>query len=98
MLALGSFFHYANGFSKPEAYDLTLPEYNLVGKLKDSLFPQPRLDFYAMVQAKKRLDSPHGKDTKRDGLTSNPVIGDKFKPIYTTDRIGKQRKLSPYYN
>jgi SAM-dependent methyltransferase len=50
VLALGSFFHYAGGYSKPEAFDLTLPELNLVGKVKDVLFPQPRLDFYACVQ------------------------------------------------
>ena len=34
VLAAGSFFHYAEGFSKPEAFDLTLPETNPVGKLK----------------------------------------------------------------
>jgi SAM-dependent methyltransferase len=34
VLAAGSFFHYAEGFSKPEAFDLTLPEVNIVGKLK----------------------------------------------------------------
>ena len=34
VLAAGSFFHYAEGYSKPEAFDLTLPETNPVGKLK----------------------------------------------------------------
>jgi hypothetical protein len=57
VLALGSFFHYAEGFTKPEAFDLTLPELNMVGKLKDSLFPQPRLDFYACVQARYIYDN-----------------------------------------
>jgi len=33
-MALGSFFHYAGGFTKPEAFDLTLPEANLVGQFK----------------------------------------------------------------
>ena len=37
VLAAGSFFHYAEGFSKPEAFDLTLPEINVVGKLKGML-------------------------------------------------------------
>jgi hypothetical protein len=60
-LALGSFFHYAEGFNKPAAFDLTLPEFNIVGKIKDVMFPNPRLDFYACVQATKRKDSPHGK-------------------------------------
>jgi len=50
ILAVGSFFHYAEGFTKPEAIDLTLPEINVVGKLKDALFPNPRLDFFACVQ------------------------------------------------
>ena len=27
-----------------------LPEFNPVGKLKDVLFPQPRMDFYAVVR------------------------------------------------
>lgn len=33
VLAAGSFFHYADGFSKPQSVDLTLPETNVVGKL-----------------------------------------------------------------
>jgi Methyltransferase domain len=44
MMACGSFFHYAGGFSKPKAFDLNLPEVNPVGKVKDALFPQPRLE------------------------------------------------------
>ena len=37
VLAAGSFFHYAGGFSKPESFDLTLPETNPVGKLKGAI-------------------------------------------------------------
>jgi hypothetical protein len=37
VLAAGSFFHYAGGFSKPESFDLTLPETNPVGKLKGTV-------------------------------------------------------------
>jgi hypothetical protein len=54
VLALGSFFHYAGGFFPPAAYDLTLPEISVVGNLKDALFPNPRMDFYACVEARKR--------------------------------------------
>ena len=41
---------YTGGFTKPEGFDLTLPELNVVGKLKDKIWPQPRQDFYACVQ------------------------------------------------
>ena len=34
VLALGSFFHYAEGFTAPEGFDLTLPEFNIVGQMK----------------------------------------------------------------
>lgn len=81
VLALGSFFHYAEGFSKPECFDLNYPEVNAVGRLKDVLFPSPRLDFYACVQAKKLLDSPHGKNTVREPEGStNPILGKEFMP------------------
>jgi hypothetical protein len=53
VLALGSFFHYAGGFSASSAYDLTLPEVSILGKTKDALFPNPRMDFYACVEARK---------------------------------------------
>jgi SAM-dependent methyltransferase len=96
---LGSFFHYAGGFSKPQAYDLTLPEVNIVGKMKDVLFPNPRLDFYAVVQATKRKDSPHGRPGSRPADQSdaaNPIENEQYKPKYTIDRNGRQRKLTPY--
>jgi len=54
IVAIGSFFHYAGGYTKAEGFDLTLPELNIVGKLKDLLFPQPRLDFYACVQVPRK--------------------------------------------
>ena len=103
-MALGSFFHYAGGFTKPEAFDLTLPEVNIVGKLKDVLFPQPRLDFFAVVQARKRKDSPHGRDSSdaesnedSNGRTSNPIEGEKYRPKLVKAEYGKYEKLSPYY-
>ena len=92
VLAAGSFFHYAGGFNKPKATDLTLPEVSLVGKIKDTLFPSPRLDFYACVQAKKRKDSLHGQNTIRDPAGSHRIEGIKFRPKPTknpnTDEIG----------
>lgn len=95
VLAAGSFFHYAEGFSKPEAFDLTLPELNAVGQLKDVLFPQPRLDFYACVQAKKRKDSPHGRGLRpEEGV--NEVIGEQFAPRLISGASGEQN-YGPYY-
>lgn len=92
ILAVGSFFHYAEGFNKAQAFDLTLPELNVVGKLKDALCPSPRLDFYACVQAKKRKDSPHGKDVIRDPNASHKIEGIKYRPKPVknpnTDEIG----------
>lgn len=90
--ALGSFFHYAKGFSKPVAFDLTLPEIDPVGKLKDTLFPDARLDFYAVVQAKKVSDSlPY-----REKDTSEPVIeGVQYMPRKV--RIGDEDMLGPIY-
>ena len=70
MLALGSFFHYTGGFSKSVAADLSIPEYTAVGKVKDVLFSQPRLDFCAVVQAKKAVSSPHGA-TPRTAVDSD---------------------------
>jgi len=87
ILALGSFFHYAKGFSKPESYDLNLPECHPVGKLKDLLFPNPRLDFYSLVQAKKKKNSPHGQNTVREREGSVSAIkGVEYMPRgdYTT--------------
>lgn len=103
VLALGSFFHYAEGYSKPQAYDLTLPEFNPVGKLKDVLFPNPRLDFYACVEAKKRKDSPHGgPDADRMRAEAEaagiPAIqGARYQPKYRQDPDTKLRKLAPFY-
>lgn len=94
MLAAGSFFHYANGFAKPQAYDLTLPEMNIVGKVKDALFPSPRLDFYGLVQAKKVSDSlpPQPKDL------SPPVIeGSKFQTKKVINPVTKDETLGPFY-
>lgn len=97
-LALGAFFHYAEGFNKPSAYDLTLPELNLVGKLKDVVFPSPRMDFYACVQAKKRKDSPHGKDpVDYDKVEKPEPEGTKYAPTIVENFITKERNLGPYY-
>eukprot|EP01038_Epipyxis_sp_PR26KG_P008398 gene8398-11356_t len=98
ILALGSFFHYAGGFSKPQAYDLTLPESNVVGKFKDTFFPQPRLDFYACVEARKRSDSPHGKNTVREDPSKAPDIeGIKFRPRVMTTPITNEENFGPFY-
>lgn len=95
VLAAGSFFHYAGGFTKPEAFDLTLPELNPVGRLKDVLFPQPRLDFYACVQARKRKDSPHGKNTVfAEG--ENEVLGSEFAPRFKPDS-NNELIYGPFY-
>jgi hypothetical protein len=97
VLAAGSFFHYAGGFTKPESFDLTLPELNVVGQMKDVLFPQPRLDFYACVQAKKRKDSPHGKTPvpAEDGR-KNEVIGERFAPRMIQDP-NNEMNYGPFY-
>jgi hypothetical protein len=71
-----------------------LPELNVVGKLKDVLFPCPRLDFYALVQAKKLRDSlpPQPKDL------SEPVIeGAKYQPKVIVNPASKERNLGPFY-
>ncbi len=91
----GSFFHYAGGFTKPEAYDLTLPEVTTAGKIKDLLFPQPRLDFYACVQAKKRKDSPHGAENNEESK-ENPTKGLRYQPKKTMNSDDMQ-SYSPYY-
>jgi hypothetical protein len=111
VLALGSFFHYAEGFSKPEAFDLTLPELNPVGQLKDGLFPQPRLDFYACVQAKKKANSPHGNgnrigigndkgsesESERGAPTGPAVEGLRFAPKVIKNPVTKEELLGPFY-
>eukprot|EP00981_Chlorochromonas_danica_P006601 scaffold1438_cov173-Ochromonas_danica.AAC.6 len=94
VLAAGSFFHYANGFDKPQAYDLTLPEMNIVGKVKDTFFPSPRLDFYGLVQAKKVSDSlpPQPKDL------SPPIIeGSKYQTKKVINPVTKDETLGPFY-
>eukprot|EP01035_Chromulina_nebulosa_P020732 gene20732-26880_t len=96
---LGSFFHYAKGFTKAEAFDLTLPELNIIGQIKDTLFPQPRLDFYGVVQAKKRFDSPHvNVSSNYDDDMRNPIIGSKYKEKYLVDPDTKEKKLMPFYS
>lgn len=102
ILAAGSFFHYAEGFTKPQAFDLTLPELNIVGQIKDVLFPQPRLDFYAVVQARKRKDSPHGKDTvfvtdPEVIARGNEVRGEQFQPRVLPGGSGLEERFGPYY-
>lgn len=98
VLALGSFFHYAGGFSKPESFDLTLPELNPVGRLKDALFPQPRLDFYAVVQAKKKKNSPHGKQPLADNAPTEPVVeGRRYEPRIVKNPVTKDEMLGPFY-
>lgn len=98
VLALGSFFHYAEGFSKIESFDLTLPEVTTAGKVKDWLCPSPRMDFYACVQAKKKKNSPHGKDTIRTDEDVGPVVeGLEYRPkMYRDSSTGIERP-GPYY-
>ena len=90
VLALGSFFHYAGGYTPAEAFDLTFPETNVVGQLKDVLFPSKRMDLYACVQAQKRADSPHGVDVVRapEG-TTHEITGRRYMP--------KSRTYGAYY-
>lgn len=98
VLALGSFFHYAGGYSKPESFDLNLPEFNIVGKVKDVLFPLPRLDFYALVQAKKRKDSPHGRGGDRNATeTGHKIEGRKYKPLMKENDATNRKSLSPFF-
>ena len=48
------------------------------------------MDFYACVQAKKRKNSPHGRnETRPPDETENEIRGKEFKPI--------NRKYGPYY-
>ena len=76
----------------------SLPEVSAVGKIKDIFFPQPRLDFYALVQAKKRKDSPHGVDTQRPPEGTGPVEeGVQYKPKVVTNLLSKEQSLGPYY-
>lgn len=99
VLAVCGFMHYAQGFNRPRSFDLTLPEVSLIGKLKDVLFPQRRLDFYAVVQARKRKDSPHGVWGEGGRPTPDPPIveGLKYAPTYDTDPGTKEVKLGPFY-
>ena len=93
-------FHYANGFTKPEAFDLTLPEFNVIGQIKDVFFPQPRLDFYAVVQAKKKKNSPHGKVNVRDPnnqQTENRIEGARYAPKTFVDPVRKETTTGPFY-
>lgn len=72
-----------------------------LGRLKDVLFPQPRLDFYALVQARKRKDSPHGQ--WEGGLEGRPkpepaaVEGLRWSPKPIEDRTGEGDRLGPFY-
>ena len=80
------------------AFDLTLPEVNIVGKMKVIFFPQLRLDFYALVQARKRKDSPHGVNTTREPEGSEQVIeGSEYQPKISVDSITREKTLTPYY-
>lgn len=103
VLALGSFFHYAEGFTKPAAYDLQLPELNPVGQLKDLLWPNPRVDFFACVEAKKRKDSPHGgaaAEARRQAALEAgvpDVEGVRFQPKKQADAETRLPKYVPYY-
>ena len=97
-MALGSFFHYAEGFTRPKAYDLTLPELNVVGRAKDALFPSPRLDFYACVEARKRRDSPHGPLTPREPPdTVQRIEGAQYRPKEVENPVTKEKRLGPFY-
>lgn len=102
VLALGSFFHYAGGFEDIEAFDLTLPELNPIGRLKDILSPSPRLDFFACVHARKSMNSPHGRDLELsassvgDAQRSNLILGEKFKPKKIRSPVMNDDRLSPY--
>lgn len=100
IFSLGSFFHYAEGYSKPAAYDLSIPEDNVVGYLKDLLFPIPRLDFFAVVEARKRKDSPHGKNTIRETPPDDPedlIEGKRFRPRVVKDPVSKEERFGPWY-
>jgi SAM-dependent methyltransferase len=97
VIACGSFMHYAGGFTKPEAFDLTLPEFSVAGKLKDIFFPRPRLDFYAVVQARKRKNSPHGKVTYDKEAEPGTESGLRYKPKLVTNPATKELRPGPFY-
>lgn len=97
VLALSSFFHFAGGFNRAKSFDLTLPEVSLVGKVKDVLFPQPRLDFYACVQARKRKDSPHGAGERKVAENPPSVEGSRFAPRIQKNIVTGEEKLGPFY-
>ena len=80
-----------------------MPEVSLAGKVKDALFPQKRLDFYALVQAKKRKDSPHGKweatGGLRPSLTGPPSVeGLRWAPKEQPPGDStNEKRLGPFY-
>ena len=75
---------------------------NIVGKFKDAFFPQRRLDFYALVQARKRRDSPHGQwEGGQDGrpMAEPPTVdGLRWAPKPTLNPAqGPDERLGPFY-
>lgn len=99
VIALGSFFHYAQGFSRPKIFDLNYPEIQPLGKIKDLLFPNPRLDFYSVVQAKKLKSSPHGRNTTRfkEYDRGEIVEGQAFEPRSLINYDTNEYVRTPYY-
>jgi SAM-dependent methyltransferase len=110
--AIGSFFHFAEGYTRPLSFDLTLPESSAIGKLKDIAFPQPRLDFYSVIQARKSKKSSHGKEknitetrarsSDSDGYENertkeNRIEGMRYAPKVVTNPATKQRRMGPFY-
>jgi hypothetical protein len=85
--------------SQPQAFDLTLPELNIVGKFKDAFFPRPRMDFFACVEATKKKSSPHGKTPADPALAGEPEVeGLKYAPkVVKGDPNAVPDRLSPYY-
>jgi len=53
-------------------------------------FPQPRLDFYACVQAKKRKDSPHGAASRSSSSSSSSTTTDT-----DDDASSEQKPVEP---
>jgi hypothetical protein len=70
----------------------------VIGKVKDVLFPSPRLDFYAVIQARKRKDSPHGKNGDVDRqYQDNEIEGKKYQPTVLFDENLGLDTLIPYH-
>ena len=74
-----------------------------MGKLKDMLFPNPRVDFYACVEARKKKSSPHGGESA-DRMRAEAaakgipeIRGLEFKPKYLQDPVTGLRQLGPFY-